>query len=56
MNHELEKLTIMKSTGYYYEKAHWLASKKYPWEFAIKGGMTNDQIRVIIETELEKYI
>lgn len=43
-------------TTYSYEKAHWLASKKYPWEFSIKGGMTDDQIRNIIETELKKYI
>ena len=56
LNHELEELTIMKSTGYYYERAHWIASKKYPWEFTKKGGMTDDQIRAIIETELEKYI
>lgn len=56
LNHELEELTIMRTKGYYYEKAHWIASKKYPWEFSIKGGMTDDQIRNIIETELKKYI
>lgn len=32
LNHELEELTIMKSTGYYYEKAHELANKKYNWQ------------------------
>lgn len=46
----------MRTKGYYYEKAHWSVSKKYPWEFIIRGDMTDDQIRAIIEAELKKYI
>ncbi|MBP3450421.1 MAG: hypothetical protein J6K22_08175 [Spirochaetaceae bacterium] len=36
LNHELEELTIMRTKGYYYEKAHEFANKKYNWQEEIK--------------------
>jgi len=56
LKHELEKLTLMDKHGYSYDVAHLLANKKYPWEFIIRGDMTDDQIRAIIEAELKNYI
>ena len=56
LKHELEELTLMKKYGYIYEKAHLLASKKYPWSFKLKGDMTDDSIQALIDELLKFYL
>ena len=56
LKHELEELTLMKKYGYIYEKAHLLASKKYPWSFKLKGDMTDDSIQAFIDELLKFYL
>ena len=56
LKHELEELTLMKKYGYIYEKAHLLASKKYPWNFKLKGDMTDDSIQALIDELLKFYL
>lgn len=51
-----QKLTLMDKHGYSYDVAHLLTNKKYPWEYKKRGGMSDDQIRAIIEAELKNYI
>ncbi len=56
LQHELEELTIMKETGYGYDKAHLLANEKYPWEYKEKGGFTDEQIREINAKRLKNLL
>lgn len=56
IKHELEELTIMEKYGYDYDKAHLLANRKYPWEYKKKGGLTDDEIQIINEQRLKKYL
>ena len=53
LRHELEELTIMKETGYGYDKAHLLADLKYPWDYKVLGGYTDDYIQESIRQRLE---
>lgn len=53
LRHELEELTIMENYGYNYDVAHLLADKKYPWEYKLKGGWTDDSIQADIERRLK---
>ena len=58
LKHELEELTLMKKYGYIYEKAHLLASKKYPWNFKLKGDMTraNELFSKLAQEDEQLYI
>lgn len=57
LRHELEELTIMKTKGYDYDKAHLLADKKYPWEYKKRTEeYTDDYIQKDIERRLENLL
>ena len=56
LKHELEELTLMEKYGYGYEVAHLHANKKYPWEYKKRGGMTDDQIQMLVKKLIENYI
>lgn len=43
----------MDKHGYSYDVAHLLANKKYPWEYKKRGGMSDDQIQVDMEKQLD---
>lgn len=45
LNHEYVELSFMNKKGYNYEKAHLLADVRYPWEYKIQGGWTDDKIQ-----------
>lgn len=56
LNHEYTELSFMNKKGYNYEKAHWLANYRYPWQFIIKGGFTDEQIREIVKNKLKDLL
>ena len=57
LRHELEELTIMKTKGYDYDRAHLLADKKYPWEYKKRTEeYTDDYIQKDIERRLENLL
>lgn len=56
LNHEYVELSFMNKKGYNYEKAHWLANYRYPWQFIIKGGFTDEQVREIVKNQLKDLL
>lgn len=59
LNHEYVELSFMTKKGYNYEKAHWLANLRYPWEFKAykRWSKLNDvEIHEIIRKCLKGYL
>ena len=56
LKHELEELTLMETEGYTYDVAHLYSDMKYPWEYLVEGGWTDDSIKASIEERLKKYL
>ena len=46
----------MDKHGYSYDVAPLLVNKKYPWEYKKRGGMSDDQIQVDIEKQLDIHL
>lgn len=59
LNHEYVELSFMNKKGYNYEKVHWLANLRYPWEFKAykRWSKLNDvEIHEIIRKCLKGYL
>lgn len=59
LNHEYTELSFMAKKGYNYEKSHWLADLRYPWEFKVyeKWRLLNDvEIHEIVRKQLKNYL
>ena len=59
LNHEYTEFAFMTKKGYTYEKAHWLSSLRYPWQFKIIEDLENlndDEIHQIVRDRLKDYL
>lgn len=59
LNHEYTEFAFMTKKGYTYEKAHWLASLRYPWQFKViedLEDLNDDEIHQIVRDRLKDYL
>lgn len=59
LNHEYVELSFMNKKGYNYEKAHYLADLRYPWEFKIKEKykrLSDGKIYEIVRECIKDYL
>lgn len=59
LNHEYTEFAFMTKKGYTYEKAHWLSSLRYPWQFKVIEDLENlndDEIHQIVRDRLKDYL